>query len=273
MPSYRFCRPDTIPLLVQALNACYRPHFPGEEEFTVDSFRREMKELDVWPSNSMVAIEDDEPIAVIVGTKRDDEVLIHRLGVAPGHERQGHGAHLVMSLSHKLAVLGPPRLAAEVPEDNVAALALLDSLGFTRAATLTDWFLPSEGETSPPGPGEDGADEIERVEMAELMEALSPAASWLRMPQTVTQAADRLEGWRDAAGNWALVDAAKWPARVYAMGGDVPFPLLHALVKRVEYGLLLPHVAEAEGSSEQFEKEGFTPLRRYQRVVAAAVPA
>ena len=25
---------------------------------------------------------------------------------------------------------------------NVAALALLDSLGFTREATLTDWFLP-----------------------------------------------------------------------------------------------------------------------------------
>jgi len=307
MPSYRFCRPDTIPLLVRALNVCYRPHFPGEEEFTVERFRRAMKELDVWPSNSMVALEGEEPIAVVVGTKREHEVLIHWLGVAPGRERQGHGSHLVMSLSHKLAVLGPPKLAAEVPEDNVAASALFESLGFEDVATLTDWFLPAGAEspvtsllssvTSPQSPvtslqspvtslqspgsrsaegnrgGETGAAaDLESVDAAELLEQLQPAVSWLRSPQTVRQAADRLQGWR-GEGGWVLLDADMWPARVYAMEGEAPFPLLHSLAQRVEYGLLVPSIAEEERSSEQFEAEGFMPLRRYHRVVASAVPA
>ena len=30
--------------------------------------------------------------------------------------RQGHGRHLLTSLSSKLAILGPPRMVAEVPE-------------------------------------------------------------------------------------------------------------------------------------------------------------
>lgn len=268
MPSYRFCRPDTIPLLVQALNVCYRPHFPGEEEFTVERFRRAMKELDVWPSNSMVALEGDDPIAVVVGTKREHEVLIHWLGVTPGRERQGHGSHLVMSLSHKLAVLGPPKLAVEVPEDNAAATALFESLGFEAVATLTDWFLPAEEE-----PGTGGQEPgLVPVDVAELLDKLRPAVSWLRAPQTVRQAVERLQGWR-AEGGWVLFDADMWPARVYAMEGEAPFPLLHALARRVEYGVLLPSVAEEEWPSEQFESEGFAPLRRYRRFVAAAVPA
>jgi ribosomal protein S18 acetylase RimI-like enzyme len=124
VPSYRFCRPDDIPLLVHAVETCYRVHDPEEPGWSAESFRRGMREIDLWPSNSMVALDTDgEPVAVMIGTKRADEVAVHRLGVRPDHLRRGHGVHLLTSLSQKLAVLGPERLVAEVPEDRPAALA------------------------------------------------------------------------------------------------------------------------------------------------------
>ena len=33
--AYRFCRTDDIPLLVEALNRCWRPYFPAEPVMTV----------------------------------------------------------------------------------------------------------------------------------------------------------------------------------------------------------------------------------------------
>ncbi|MEE8586660.1 MAG: GNAT family N-acetyltransferase, partial [Acidobacteriota bacterium] len=110
MPSYRFCRPDDMPRLVQAINECYNAHFPGNPPLTLDNFQREVRELNVWPSNCMIAWRGEEPIAVSIATKREREVLVQRVGVRPGHQRQGHGLHLVTSLSQKLAVLGPSRL-------------------------------------------------------------------------------------------------------------------------------------------------------------------
>ena len=58
MPSYRFCRPDDIPYLVRAVNECWDVHFPEAPRMTVDRYREEMRTLDVWPSNSLVASTD-----------------------------------------------------------------------------------------------------------------------------------------------------------------------------------------------------------------------
>ena len=55
MPAYRFCRTDDIPLLVNALNACYVVHFPDQVALSVADFKREIRELDVWASSCMVA--------------------------------------------------------------------------------------------------------------------------------------------------------------------------------------------------------------------------
>ena len=98
MPSYRFCRPDDIPFLVRAVNECYVPHFPGTPQMSVEAFRREMKELDLWPSSCLVAADDERPVAVLTGTKRADETLISRIGVRPGETGREHGGHLVTSL-------------------------------------------------------------------------------------------------------------------------------------------------------------------------------
>jgi ribosomal protein S18 acetylase RimI-like enzyme len=130
MVAYRFCRPDDIPLLVAAVNRCYGAHFPAASPWTVDAFRREMREAQLWPSNCMVATAGDEPVAVVLGTKAADEVRVRSIAVAPGHQRQGHGRHLLESLGSKLAVLGPPRLVADVPASLADALAFFSALGW-----------------------------------------------------------------------------------------------------------------------------------------------
>ena len=146
MVAYRFCRPDDIPLLVAAVNRCYDVHFPGTTPLTVDGFRREMRDEHVWPSNSMIATAGDLPVAVVVGTKQPHEVSVRRLGVAPGHQRQGHGRHLVESLGNKLAVLGPPRIVADVPADLTAAIAFFAALGWRQDERVEDAATVSEGE-------------------------------------------------------------------------------------------------------------------------------
>jgi ribosomal protein S18 acetylase RimI-like enzyme len=196
VPSYRFCRPDDIPLLVHAVETCYRVHDPEEPAWSAESFRRGMREIDLWPSNSMVALDTDgEPVAVMIGTKRADEVAVHRLGVRADHLRRGHGVHLLTSLSQKLAVLGPERLVAEVPEDRPAALACFAAAGYRREATLVDWWRPAveEGATAAE-PVPEGL--VSELSVGELdgagVLAGAPASVWCRSRRTLTQSADRL---------------------------------------------------------------------------------
>ncbi|MGH9380755.1 MAG: GNAT family N-acetyltransferase [Thermoanaerobaculia bacterium] len=285
MPSYRFCRPDTVPLLVEALNACWGPHFPDEPEMTVERFRREMRELDVWPSNSMVALEGDDPVAVIIGTKREHEVLIHRLAVAPGNQRQGHGSHLVMSLSHKLAVLGPPRLAAEVTTDNEPALALFAALDFHRDTTLSDWTLvPPEAAGVPAGRTGDvttnglrdrlRASAILAVPVEDLVSTLPETASWHRSPRTLQQASSRLQGFARNE-SWVVLDPDPQPPHVLALAG--PTAALATLISDLATAhggrLFLPRYAETEMTADLARALPLRATRRYDRVIAAATPA
>ena len=90
MPLYRFCRPEDIPMIVQALNTCYDVHFPQHPAMTVAQFREEMGLISLWPSNTMVVLENNDPIAVIVGTKRPYGCWIAKLGVALGAPATGH---------------------------------------------------------------------------------------------------------------------------------------------------------------------------------------
>jgi GNAT superfamily N-acetyltransferase len=141
MSSYRFCRTDDVSLLVDALNRCWSPHFPDEPAVTPASFKRSIRDLQVWCSSCMVAFAGSDPIAVLIGAKRASGTLIHKIAVHPDHLRQGHGRHLLTSLSSKLSILGPPRMVAEVPETFVPARALFSACGYVEEAVLTDYVL------------------------------------------------------------------------------------------------------------------------------------
>jgi GNAT superfamily N-acetyltransferase len=139
--SYRFCRTDDIGLLVDALNRCWAPHFPDEPAITPALFKRSIRDLQVWCSSCMVAFSGGDPIGVLIGAKRPSATLVHRIAVHPDHLRQGHGRHLLTSLSSKLAILGPPRIVSEVPETFAAARGLFAASGYAEEATLTDYVL------------------------------------------------------------------------------------------------------------------------------------
>jgi GNAT superfamily N-acetyltransferase len=153
LSSYRFCRTDDIGLLVDALNRCWSPYFPDEPPVTAASFKRSIRDLQVWCSSCMVAFSGADPIGVLIGAKRPSGTLIHTIAVHPDHVRQGHGRHLLTSLSSKLAILGPPRMIAEVPEAFAATRGLFESCGYAQEAVLTDYVLQREAIDAPEAPG------------------------------------------------------------------------------------------------------------------------
>ncbi|MGB2712677.1 MAG: GNAT family N-acetyltransferase [Vicinamibacterales bacterium] len=144
MSAYRFCRTDDIGLLVDALNRCWAPYFPDEPPMTAAAFKRSIRDLQVWCSSCMVAFSGSDPIGVLIGAKRPSATLVHKIAVHPDHRRQGHGRHLLTSLGSKLAILGPPRIIAEIPESLDPVRALFTACGYGQEALLTDYVLQGE---------------------------------------------------------------------------------------------------------------------------------
>jgi len=119
---------------------------------TVAQFKREIRELDLWCSSCMVAFDAKDPVAVMIGCKRPPETLVLRIAVHPDHVRRGHGRHLLTSLSAKLAILGPPKLVAEVDAANAPARALFAACGWQETRTYRDYAAASlAASPAPPG--------------------------------------------------------------------------------------------------------------------------
>jgi hypothetical protein len=110
---------------------------------TPAAFKRSIRDLQVWCSSCMVAFSGTDPIGVLIGAKRPSGTLVHTVAVHPDHVRQGHGRHLLTSLGSKLAILGPPRIIAEVPESLGSARRLFSASGFAEETLLTDYVFQS----------------------------------------------------------------------------------------------------------------------------------
>src|SRR4029077_6587447 len=108
------------------------PYFPEEPPMTPAAFKRSIRDLQVWCSSCMVAFSGADPIGVLIGAKRASGTLVHKIAVHPDHRRQGHGRHLLDSLGSKLAILGPPRIIAEVPPAPAPAPGAFVASGFFR---------------------------------------------------------------------------------------------------------------------------------------------
>ena len=197
MSAYRFCRTDDIGLLVDALNRCWSPYFPDEPPMTPAAFKRSIRDLQVWCSSCMVAFSGSDPIGVLIGAKRPSGTLIHKIAVHPDHRRQGHGRHLLDSLSSKLAILGPPRIVAEVPERFAEVSGLFDATGYIRETVLTDYVWHGEGETHAlPGVGGTFVIPVTVDDLAAngLLEGDHPQTCWERSVETLTARKDQIAG-------------------------------------------------------------------------------
>lgn len=313
MPTYRFCRPDDIPRLVRAVHECFEPHFsehgPGIEPLTVEGYRREMKEISLWPSNSMLAVgaevggPDGESssmttegatevaVGVLTATKREHEVLITRVGVRPGHQRQGHGSHMLTSLSQKLAVLGPPRLVAEVPTDREDLLAFFAACDYRPETTFTDWRRSSDTPVEPVPQGlvtPVTAEELIACGSLEIAEGVA----WERTRQTIEGRAERLRGVAivspDRVEGWILaLDVRERDERfldVVAAGVAEPERrelLLSVLLRHLaqeavtqapDRALRCPRLLTGEMPEPVLRGLGFEPTTQYARLVAEAKP-
>src|SRR5262249_24488691 len=159
---------------------------------TPAAFKRSIRDLQVWCSSCMVAFAGADPIGVLIGAKRHSGTLIHRIAVHPDHVRQGHGRHLLTSLSSKLAILGPPRLVAEVPEDLAPARALFSAAGYVEEVVLTDYVLETgEATSKDERPPLDGASRmvipvtVDDLAANDLMGKGYPQTCWDRAVETL----------------------------------------------------------------------------------------
>src|SRR5260221_11542173 len=197
MSSYRFCRTDDVALLVDALNRCWAPYFPGEPPMTPAAFKRSIRDLQVWCSSCMIAFSGSDPIGVLIGAKRASGTLIHKIAVHPDHLRQGHGRHLLGSLGSKLAILGPPRMVAEVPETLAATCGLFSASGYAEQAVLTDYVL--QHRESDPRSGDHGGGFVIPVTVDDLaanglLGEAHPQTCWERSVETLTARKDDIAG-------------------------------------------------------------------------------
>ena len=281
MTAYRFCRTDDMARLVEAHNRCWLPHHPGEPELTLERFKRWVREQHLWCSSCLIAFEGQEPVGFSFGCKRERETLLLRLAVHPDHLRRGHGRHLLTSISSKLAILGPPRLVAEVPEEAAAARALFRACDYTEEATLQDWRLedPSFLTPAPTGP----AGLLVPVSPADLaangLLAEAPGVPWERAAATLLAMGDRLSGLglvreeQVAAHVLCMTTAAG--TRILALSGaDADCDtLLKAAVERTPGPWTIPKCAGTELEASWLSTRGFRPGSRFVRVAATARPA
>ncbi len=202
MTAYRFCRTDDIALLVDALNRCWPPYFPEEPPMTPIAFKRSIRDLQVWCSSCMVAFSGADPIGVLIGAKRPSGTLVHKIAVHPDHRRQDHGHHLLTSLGSKLAILGPPRISAEVPETLAPACELFSASGYVREAVLTDYVLQVDGTDPCDVPGMPDGHEgrfmipvtVDDLAANGLLGEAHPEVCWERSVETFAARKDDIAG-------------------------------------------------------------------------------
>jgi GNAT superfamily N-acetyltransferase len=289
-----------VALLVDALNRCWSPYFPGEPPVTPASFKWSIRHLQVWCSSCMVAFSGSDPIGVLIGAKRPSGTLIHKIAVHPDHVRQGHGRHLLTSLSSKLAILGPPRMIAEVPETLAAACGLFSATGYVQEALLTDYVLRREENDVPEAIGFVIPVTIDDLAANGLLEdPPSPLASarqgqphvcWERSVETLTARKDDIRGFAVASNERIeayLLYAKPEDLEIWKFGNREILPdfqilsldsfvddgggrLKQLLARLGSCTFQLPKVHPAEISKELLETLGFRPGGRHLLYAARA---
>ena len=279
MSSYRFCRTDDVSLLVDALNRCWSPYFPDEPAVTPASFKRSIRDRQVWCSSCMVAFSGPDPIGVLIGAKRPSGTLVHKIAVHRDHRRQGHGGHLLTSLSSKLAILGPPKMVAEIPETLAPACALFNACGYVEDARLIDYVLDVDETAVEPTGRMVIPVTIDDLAANGLLEDRPPTC-WERSIETLTARKDELEGLAVASDERIeafmlfLADGTLLSLCSFVDDdGARLMQLLSQLRARGMRTLRFPKAHPAEISTELLEKVGFRAAGKHLLYAAKARPA
>ena len=249
---------------------------------TPAAFKRSIRDLQVWCSSCMVAFSGADPIGVLIGAKRPSSTLVHKIAVHPDHRRQGHGRHLLDSLSSKLAILGPPRTITEIPETLPAARELFGACGYVEEAVLTDYVLeraalPALSDREARVEGFMIPVAVDDLAANDLFRDIHPQICWERSVETFMARKD------DIAGLAVASDERIEAYLLYMKCGEIL--TLHSVVKdggarlarllaqlraRDTGTLRFPKVHPAEISKECLETLGFRPAGRHLLYAARA---
>jgi GNAT superfamily N-acetyltransferase len=231
---------------------------------TVAQFREEMGLISLWPSNTMVVLENNDPIAVIVGTKRPYGCWIAKLGVRLESQRQGIGRYIVEALTRKLSIIGPRVISVDVPVDNKGAVEFFTHLGFETWGQY--WSFAGRPRAQP-------ADDMRQVHPIKPDVALSRYESfhptpqcWERDAYTLQLYAGRLSGyafWQEdnllgylLLHHQTIMDLALDP---HADPVRVGMALLQRAAVDVKEALHIDKLAAQDPVRAALEQSGLTP--------------
>jgi hypothetical protein len=271
---------------------------------TPATFKRSIRDLQVWSSSCMVAFSGSDPVGVLIGAKRSSGTLIHKIAVHPDHQRQGHAQHLLTSLSSKLAILGPPRIVVEVPETLSATCELFSASGFSQEALLTDYVLQREEHAAPEVAAiSDDLDgrfvipvTVDDLAANGVLGESDPHLCWTRSVETITAMKNDIAGFavasderieayllyymkcgedpEESAEAGPRPSAEIFSLRTFIEHGETHLKQLFArLLARGIGTLRFPKVHPEEISKENLERLGFRAATVHRLYAARAQPA
>lgn len=298
MTAYRFCRSDDVPLIVDAYERCNVGSRTRPWSLTVDHMKRLGREMNLWTSSCMVALEGSDPIGVLIAAKREPVAsLVLHVAVHPDHRRRGHGRHMMTSLSQKMAILEPTLMLVELPDKDALGRGFFEACGFTQRDVLTDYSCAGEAPAGVPGVDlVAGVSAAELVSQADFQAVPELDRCWQRSPQSVRNLRDRPRGLAIATDRGFeayllhrgldhadqplpfLSTPSAAPLEILALGGKTPVPallrpLLAVASDRAGRPLHLPRVHPSEAPPGRLEEYGFRPGARTIRYENDAAPA
>ncbi len=129
--------------LAGVLNACYEG-YPAPIHFNADQYEFFVRSHDVDLGLSVVAEVGGELVGLAQLGRRGGRGWVVGVGVRPEHRRQGMARAMVETLIANARAAGMERLQLEVLQQNEAALALYQDLGWRIERELLTWSRPAE---------------------------------------------------------------------------------------------------------------------------------
>ncbi len=273
MLKVRFIAQDELPLLARGLERSY-PEEAQAHELVLAGLRRDVTELDVWWGGCLVALDEQEPIGVLVGARRDKSALIQRMGLAAPYKGKGLQARMLAMLADRMRGHGVERLIAEVPLGDMEQV--FDLRGFEPHAQYQDLERTRIRETllAPSAVQEYTVEEL--LAYPGLWGGESHA--WTRSYRTLHARRERLQGAGLSTGGRliaALIHGRDdcsthhnfW--RFGRLSGDHGLASLSLLVRAVLAGLdgpvRIPRMYSGEVPPELVSGWGFAPVRTFLR--------
>ena len=268
MPSYRFCRPDDLALIVRAINQCCRIYEADTPEMTEERLKEHMTLFAVRPGNCMVALERQQPVAAIISTRREAGAWIQTLGCQPAFQRRGVASQLVEALVRKIAIQRTEDITVDVPEDNDAALDFFQAVGFEERGR----FVTLQGELKVASDPSGEVIQAPAAELLNLYEAFHAfPACWERSADSLAGYGELIQGYayrEDGVTrgyllhqNSTILDLACAPDADAAQVSAALLARLHAVGASP---VTLPKLNAADPLSDILQQQGLKPARSYR---------